>query len=536
MAAKRFDLVIRGGNVMDGTGNPWLTEDIAIVDGVIKKVGSVEESSEKVIDAKGMLVSPGFIDLHNHDDLTILALPNAESHIMQGITTSVVGNCGIGLAPLTTGNMELVKNFTAPFRVPGFDYEWDWKTMREYYDKVEKKGITINLAPLVPHGIIRFAVKGSDSSEPSQEEMNEMKQLLRQGLEDGAFGLSSCLIFAPGSYSKTEELIELASVLKKYGAIYSTHIRNEGDRLIESVEEAIRVGEANNIPVEIAHHKASGKTNWGKVNGSLRLMEQARKRGVEISCDVYPYTAASLWLTSILPVWVTQGGREMMVARLRDSEMRLRARKEIDENTMKGENWLRGAGWDGIFIAGCPSRREYEGKSLIEIFKGKGQSDDLYDGLFDLCIEIEGPSTIVMFAMDEDDVRTVMSNPLSTIISDSWVSAPITGGKPHPRAYGTFPRFLGKYVRDEGIMTMEEGIRKITSLPAGKVRLKDRGIIKEGFRADIVVFDPDKIKEKATFNEPHQYPEGIDYVIVNGEVVVEHGELTGVRPGKVLRK
>ena len=278
MTAKHFDSVIRGGNVVDGTGNPWVAGDIGISDGVIKKVGFIEESGEKVIDAKGMLVSPGFIDLHNHDDLTILALPNAESHIMQGITTSVVGNCGIGLAPLTVESLDLVKSFSAPFQVPGFDYEWDWKTMREYYDKVEKKGITINLAPLVPHGIIRFAVKGSDSSQPSQEEMNEMKQLLRQGLEDGAFGLSSCLIFAPGSHSKTEELIELASVLKKYGAIYATHIRNEGDRLIESVEEAIKVGEANNIPVEIAHHKASGKTNWGKVNGSLRLMEQARKR------------------------------------------------------------------------------------------------------------------------------------------------------------------------------------------------------------------------------------------------------------------
>ncbi len=536
MTAKYYDLVIRGGNVVDGTGNPWFTEDIAIADGVIKKVGSVKKSSEKVIDAKGLLVSPGFIDLHNHDDLTILALPSAESHIMQGVTTSVVGNCGIGLAPLTVGSLDLVRNFTAPFRVPGFDYEWDWKTMKEYYDKVEKKGITINLAPMVPHGIIRFAVKGADSSEPSQEEMNKMKQLLQQGLEDGAFGLSSCLIFAPGSYSKTEELVELASVLKKYGAIYATHIRNEGDRLIESVEEAIRVGESNNIPVEIAHHKASGRTNWGKVNGSLRLMEQARKRGVEINCDVYPYTAASLWLTSILPVWVTQGGREMMVKRLTDSEMRLQARKEIDENTMRGENWLRGAGWEGILIAGCPSRREYEGKSLMEILKGKGKFNDLYNGIFDLFIEIEGPATIVMFAMDENDVRTVMRNPLSTIISDSWVSAPITGGKPHPRAYGTFPRFLGKYVREEKIMTMEEAIRKITSLPAGKVRLKDRGILKEGFRADIVVLDPDKIKEKATFTEPHQYPEGIHYVIVNGEVVVEHEELTGVRPGKVLRR
>jgi len=536
MTAKHFDLVIRGGNVVDGTGNPWVAEDIAITDGVIQKVGSVNESGKIEIDAKGMLVSPGFIDLHNHDDLTILALPNAESHIMQGITTSVVGNCGIGLAPLTEGSLDLVKNFTAPFRVAGFDYEWDWKTIREYYDKVQKKGITINLAPLVPHGIIRFAVKGSDSSEPSQEEMNEMKQLLQQSLDDGAFGLSSCLIFAPGSYSKTEELIELAGVLKKYGAIYATHIRNEGDRLIESVEEAIMVGEANNIPVEIAHHKASGKTNWGKVNGSLRLMEWARKRGVEISCDVYPYTAANLWLTTLLPVWVTQGGRQKMVERLRDNEIRLQARKEIEDNTMTGENWLRGAGWDGVFIAGCPSRREYEGKSLREILKGKGNVDDLYDELFDLFIEIEEPATIIMFAMDEDDVRTVMRNPLAAIISDSWVSAPFIAGKPHPRAYGTFPRFLGKYVREERIMTMEEAVRKITSLPAAKVRLKDRGIIKGGFKADIVVFDPDRIKEKSTFFEPHQYPEGIDYVIVNGKVVVNHGELTGVRSGKVLKR
>jgi N-acyl-D-aspartate/D-glutamate deacylase len=348
--------------------------------------------------------------------------------------------------------------------------------------------------------------------------------------------MSTGLIYPPGTYSSTEELIELASVLKKYGAIYTTHMRNEGDKLIESVEEAIKIGEGNNIAVEISHHKTSGRTNWGKVNATLRAMEQARERGVEVNCDVYPYTAGSTTITAVLHTWALEGGVGQMLERLKRKETRERIRKESAEGTMKGENWIKAAGWDGIVIGECPSKKQYEGKSLEKILKEKNRLNEPYEGLFDWLLEVEGNATMVIFVMDEADVRTVMSSPLSSIISDSWATAPTAGGKPHPRAYGTFPRVLGRYVREEKILTLEDAIRKMTSLPAGKLGLQDRGIIKEGFWADIVVFDPDKIKDKATYADPHQYPEGIDYVIVNGQVAVDHGTLTGARPGKVLRR
>lgn len=534
--AESFDILIKDGNVIDGTGSLWFRKDIGIGEGKIKRVGLTTENGKKTIDAKGMVVSPGFIDLHNHTDLTILPYPNAESYIMQGVATVVVGNCGLSVAPVNTGKVDLLKRYLSPFLKSGFDYGWDWRTLEEYYKKVERQGTSLNLALLAGQGTIRLAVKGFDSNEASKEEMNEMKQLLEQSLEEGAFGMSTGLIYPPGTYSSTEELIELASVLKKYGGIYATHMRNEGDKLIESVEEAIRIGEENNIAVEISHHKTSGRTNWGKINATLRAMEQARERGVEVNCDVYPYTAGSTTITAVLPTWALAGGVGDMLERLKRKETRERIKKESAEGTMKGENWIKAAGWDGIVIGECPSKKEYEGKSLEKILKEKNRIDEPYEGFFDWLLEIEGNATMVIFVMDEADVRTVMSSPLSSIISDSWATAPSGGGKPHPRAYGTFPRVLGKYVREEKILTLENAIRKMTSLPAGKLGLQDRGIIKEGFWADIVVFDPDRIKDKATYAEPHQYPEGIDYVIVNGQVAVDHGTLTGARSGKVLRR
>ena len=455
---------------------------------------------------------------------------------MQGVTTAVVGNCGLSMAPLNPANLTLLKKYLSPFLVSDSDYKWDWKTVKEYYEKVEAGRITLNLAPLVGQGTIRLAAKGFDSNEASKGEMAEMKRLLEQALEDGAFGMSTGLIYPPGTYSSTEELIELASVLSKYGAIYATHMRNESDRLIEAVEEAIRIGEENGIAVEISHHKAAGRTNWGKVNATLRLIEQARKRGVEVNCDVYPYTAGSTTITAILPVWALEGGVEKMLERLKSNETREEIKKEISEGTSEGENWIKSAGWDGIVIGECPSDKKYEGKSLESILKGKDKLDAPYEGFFDWLLEIKGSATMVIFVMNEDDVRTVISNPLTSVISDSWVTAPSAGGKPHPRVYGTFPRVLARYVREEKLLTLEDAIRKMTSLPAGKLRVEDRGIIREGLWADIVIFDPDTIKDKATYSDPHQYPEGIKYVIVNGQVVVENGKLTGAMPGKVLRR
>ncbi len=524
--ASSFSLVIKGGLMVDGTGNPWLRKDIGITNGKITRLGHITEDSGETIDATGMIVSPGFIDLHNHTDFSILAYPSAESYIMQGVTTAVVGNCGLSLAPLEPDKLALLKRYLLPFLKAGFDYGWEWRTLAEFYQKVEKQGISLNLAPLVGQGTIRLAVKGFDSTGSSAEEMNQMKKLLTQSLEGGAFGMSTGLIYPPGCYSSTEELIELASVLREYGAIYATHMRNEGDRLIEALEEAIEIAEANGIPIEISHHKAAGKSNWGKVNAALRLMEQARQRGVEVNCDVYPYTAGSTTITTLLPTWTLAGGVEKMLDRLKNKQTR---------QSIKLEG-TRFSEWDGIVIAECPSKKEYQGKSLEDILKETNRFDDPYEGLFDLLLEIEGNATIIVFLMDEDDVRTVMSSPLSSFISDSWVTALDAGGKPHPRAYGTFPRVLGKYVREEKLLTLERAISKMTSLPAGKIGLKCRGIFREGFWADVVIFDQAVIKDQATFDDPHQYPKGIEYVIVNGQVVVDHGRLTGVRPGKILRR
>jgi len=528
--------VIKGGLVVDGTGNLWLRKDIGVTNGKITGLGHITEDSGETIDATGMIVSPGFIDLHNHSDFSILAYPSAESYIMQGVTTAVVGNCGLSLAPLDPDKLALLKRYASPFLRAGFDYGWEWRTLAEFYQKVEKQGISLNLAPLVGQGTIRLAVKGFDSTRSSAEEMKQMKKLLAQSLEDGAFGMSTGLIYPPGCYSSTEELIELASVLREYGAIYTTHMRNEGNRLIEALEEAIEIAEANGIPVEISHHKAAGKSNWGKVNATLRVMEQARQRGVEVNCDVYPYIAGMTTITTLLPTWTLAGGVEKMLERLKGKETREAIKKEIVEGAMTGLSAIKNAGWHRIFIAECPSKKEYEGESLEDILKETDRFDDPYEGLFDFLLSLEANATIIVFLMDEDDVRTVMSSPLSSFSSDSYVTAPDTGGKPHPRAYGTFPRVLGKYVREEKLLTLEQAIRKMTSLPAGKISLKSRGILREGFWADVVIFDQAVIKDQATFDDPHQYPKGIEYVIVNGQVVVDHSRLTSVRPGKILRR
>lgn len=534
--ADDFELVIKGGRVLDGTGSLWFNRDIGIANGKIKRLGYIPAEGSKVIDAKGLMVAPGFIDLHNHADHSILAFPDASNYLMQGVTTSVAGNCGLSMAPLNPAYFELLKTYLSPFLKKDFDYGWDWQSTDEFYQKVEARGTAMNLAPLVGQGTIRLAVMGFRSGRPTTEEMLQMKKLLSQALDDGAFGMSSGLIYPPGSYSSTEELIELASVLSNYGAIYTTHIRNEGDSLIESIDEAIQIASENNIPLEISHHKVAGMTNYGKVHGALKIMAQARQNGIEVNCDVYPYIAGSTTITSALPNWVLEGGISRMLERLSDGETRKNLESEISEDRMTNTNRIKSADWKGIFIADCQQRPEYEGKSLERIFREKGNFSSPYQAFFDWLLETEANATIVLFSMCEDDMRTVLANPLSSVISDGWVTSPDAGGKPHPRAYGTFPRVLGKYVREEKLLTLEQAVMKMTSLPAEKIGLKDRGIIREGFCADLAIFDSDTITDKATFAEPHQYAEGIKYVLVNGQLVVDNGNPTGVRPGRILRR
>ncbi len=531
---KRYDVIIKNGKIIDGTGNPWYRADVGIIQGKIVKIGFISGLAKKTIDVSNFIVSPGFIDIHNHSDLSILAVPNCESNIKQGITTAVVGNCGISMAPLNSKKVKLFQKYLAPLLISKYDYKWDWKSLAEYQEKVKAQGTAINLAFLIGQGTIRLAVKSFASGKSSEKEMKQMKEILAESLEDGAFGMSSGLIYPPGCYSDTEELIELGKILKKYNRIYVSHIRDEGTDLIKSIKEAIKIGEINDIPVEISHFKAKGEENWGKVNYGFKLMEEARERGVEVNCDVYPYNATSTTITSVLPIWTLENGVEEMLKVLSSKENRKKIKQDFITGRVKGNN-LDEDGFGQIVIADSPLNKEYEGKSLKEIIKLKNRISDPYDAFFDLIIEIKGQASVVKFVLSDEDVKKVISHPLSMIGSDSSGICPEIGGKPHPRAYGTFPRVIDKYVSKEKILRLEDAIRKMTSLPASKIRLPYRGLIKEGFWADIVIFDSNKIKDRATFANPHQYPDGIEYVLVNGEVSLEKGRLTNKRYGKILK-
>jgi len=523
-----FDILIKNSSVFDGTGNPWFKADIGIEAGRIKRVGKLNgDDAHCIIDAGALAVSPGFIDMHSHGDYSILKFPQAESLIMQGVTMAVVGNCGSSLAPVNATSLDLLKETME------FELDWDWESFGEFLQKIEETGTAINIAPLVGHGTIRATVMGIDDREPTGKELKDMKQLLSQSMKDGAFGMSTGLIYPPGVYARTPELIELAKVVAEYGGIYASHIRSESDTLLQAVKEAIKIGEEAGVPVEVSHHKAAGKKNWGKVKKTLKLMEDARERGVEVTCDVYPYTAGCTSLATLLPPWALVGGAKEMVKRLEDPETRRRIRADMEKEDSDWENFLRGAGWENVLISYSSENKGLEGRDLAAI--AKSSNEDPYETLFNLLIEEGRKTEMVIFEMSEDDVSAVISHRLSMICSDSDIRNVKSGGKPHPRTYGAFAKSFANYVR-EGSLTLEEAVRKMTSLPARKVGLVDRGSIREGMWADVVIFDPEKIADKATYADPHQYPLGVEYVLVNGEVVVENGEHSGLLPGKVLRK
>lgn len=529
----KLDLVIRGAKIIDGTGNPFFLRDVGIREGRIHQIGKNLQGS-RTIDAQGLVLCPGFVDIHNHVDHGIVAFPDAESYVMQGVTTSVVGNCGLSMAPVDPERVDLTRHYLSAFLRKEGTYSWEWRTLAEFFQETAQNGIAQNLAPLVGQGTLRIAVKGFDEGPPSREEMDKMKELLAQSLDEGAFGLTSGLIYPPGCYADADELTELASVLKTHGGFYATHMRNEGNRLLESVAETVALGEANGIPVQVSHHKAFGRANWGKVKESLALMEAARERGVEVNCDVYPYLAGMTTLTSLLPPSALEGGVEQMLCRLANPEDSRRIEREIEQGIPGWENWIQSLGWGNIVISECERKKEVEGLSLEEISRRSGVTP--CEALFGLLRETSGTATMLLFGVNEEDLRTVVKSPLSCIASDSWVIAPKGGGKPHPRAYGTFPRFLRTFVRENGDLTWEDAIRKITSMPAAKAGIACRGLVKEGFWADLVLFNPQTIRDRATFSDPHQFPEGITHVFVNGEPVVEDGQPTGRRPGKVLKR
>jgi len=516
-----FNLIIKNGKILDGSGNDWFNFDLGILNDKIEFIGNLnKKDGESLIDAKGKIVSPGFIDIHSHSDISAIIYPTSDSKILQGVTTEVVGNCGFSLAPVKKENLELFKNFIG--NEISSQLTWNWRTMDEFYQEVEKIGNSVNFVPLVGHGSLRVAVMGYDNREPTDNELREMKNLLENEMKSGYFGMSTGLEYAPASYSKREEIIELAKVLNKYGGIYATHIRNEGSDVIEAINEAITIAKEAGVPLEISHIKVIGKNNWDKDEKILKLIYDSRKKGIEVNADVYPYTASHTTLTILLPSWVLEGGIKNALNKLQDLQTREIIKNEINK---------RKPDWDKITIP------LYNGKSIKDL--SAEWNIDPFETFVKLLLDNSGDVSIISHSMREKSVEKFIVSPLISIGSDSSGRKPgigTLGGLTHPRAYGTFPRIISKYWREKNLISLPEAIRKMTGLPASKLRLPKRGLIKEGFYADLVIFDPEKISDLATFSEPTKYPIGIDFVIVNGVIVVKKGKHTNKRPGKIIKK
>ena len=534
LEAQTFDLVIHNGHIVDGTGSPWYSGDIGIRDGRIAAIGALSSAQAKrSINAKGMVVAPGFIDMLGQSEMSILVSPHLPSKIFQGITTEITGE-GNSVAPLNPSLKSADKT--------GYDHYGvnpDWSTFRQYFARIEKQGMGINLASYVGATQVRRVVLGDVNRAPSSAELDRMRGLVRDAMQDGAVGLSTALQYAPAPYATTEELIALASEAAKFGGIYATHMRSEGDAVIPALDEAFRIGREAHIPVEIWHLKAAGKPNWGRMPEIIRHIEEARKSGVDVSADTYAYTAWFNTFSAFIPPWAHDGGDAKLIARLKDPATRARIRKDMMTPSNEWDNeWQEVPGPEGILVCVVqnPALHSLQGKTIAEIAKMWGE--DPLDTIFDLLIKDDAFTNVAVFGMSEDDVALALEQPWVSIDNDSQGTSPegILGREhPHPRAYGTFPRILRKYVREEHKLRLEEAIRKFSALPAQRMRLTDRGVLKQGMWADIVVFDPNTIHERATFEDPNQLSEGMEYVLVNGTPVIDGGKQTAALPGKVLR-
>ncbi len=530
-----LDLIIRNGTVIDGSGAPGVRADVGVGDGHVLVIGDLSGMiAAREIDATGHCVSPGFIDIHTHSDQSTLVNPRMESKVRQGVTTEIGGLCGLSLAPLGTADTPAAARVTHDVAKIGMHRTW--LTLSDLYARVEQTGLACNYASFVGHGVIRAAVMGYDDRPPTDDERAGMQRLLRQSMADGALGLSTGLIYPPGIFAQTAEITELCSVLHETNGLYTSHIRNEGNMLHEAVNEFVTVCRDAGVRGQMSHHKADGKANWGKVHGSLQQLDDARSAGVDVMCDQYPYTAYSTGLAMVLPPWTLDGDRAATLRRLDDSAARDRIRADIATGLPGWENMAVESGWENMVVTGAPHMAECAGKSLAEIANARG-SDEV-DATCALLIAHQMDVSIVGHSMDEGDVETVMRWPLTSIGSDGSALAPygpLSTGTPHPRSYGTFPRVLGRYVRERGTLKREEAIHKMTGLPAARLNLSQRGLLRTGYWADIAVWDAATVADTATYTAPHQYPVGITTVIVNGMVVInERGEQSGILPGRVL--
>jgi N-acyl-D-amino-acid deacylase len=525
-----LDLVLKNGRVVDGTGKPWFFGDVGVKDGVIVDIGRLSQKSQQTVDVQGRVISPGFIDGHCHSDLMVLDNPRSEIKLQQGVTTEVLGNCGIAPAPFTRENLDLLRSYVEPV-LGKTEREWSWETVGQYMDTLVRARPSENVATYVGHGTLRIAVMGFENKAASSNELERMKHLLEEGLQAGAIGLSLGLMYAPGNYTSREELEGLCSALPKYGGLLATHIRGEGNSLIPSIEEVIWIAERNDVPLQISHLKAAGRSNWGSITRAMELVEEARSRGLDVTCDVYPYTAGSTSLTTLLPPWALEGGISRTLEMLRDPDSRKRIREELRHEQEEWDNLVASTGWDNVYISsvGKGSHATLEGKNVAEI--SESRSVDPVDCMMDLLLEQDGKVSIVFFHMANADVEQVLKWDKSLIASDSLHDQ---AQMPHPRLYGTYPRILAKYVRAEKLLTLEEAVRKMTSFPARRFKLDGRGLLAPGYAADIVVFDPATISERASYDEPKRFPEGISHILVNGRLVIESGVHRDERSGKVI--
>jgi N-acyl-D-amino-acid deacylase len=528
-----FDLVITNGHIIDGTGSPWYAGDIGIREGRIAAIGNLAAAPRRrTIDAAGKVVAPGFIDLLGQSEMTILVDPRLPSKIYQGITTEITGE-GDSIAPLTDALIRAQHSGYDHYKITP-----DWRTFRQYFARLEKQGMGINLASYVGATTVRTIVLGEEDKQPTLEQLEQMKALVRDAMKDGAVGVSTALEYAPAPYAKTEELIALATEAGKFGGIYSTHMRDESNSVLDAIDEALRIGREARVPVEIWHIKVAGKNNWGRMPEVVAKINAARAAGADVAADTYAYTAWYNDFSAFIPAWAHEGGSAKLVERLKDPATRERIRKDMLTPSKDWDNeWQEIPGPEAVMIgvAQNPELVPLQGKRLSEI--AKLWNKDPMDALFDFLIE-DPFADVAVFGMSQPDVTLALQQPWVAIDNDSSGTSPdgILGQEhPHPRAYGTFPRILRKYVREEKALTLEDAIRKFSALPAQRLRLADRGVLKAGMWADVVVFDPAIVRDLATFDNPNQLSEGMEYVLVNGSPVIEQGKMTGVLPGKVLR-
>lgn len=527
-----LDVVIRNGRIVDGTGSPWFLGEIGIRgERIVAVRHRVRDEAAHTIDAAGQVISPGFIDMHTHSDLRVFAHPEEDSKLLQGITTALIGQDGLSVAPIDDANkvpmMQRVSGLLGTYLT-----EWTWNSMAEFLDRLAALPPATNTMMLVPHGPIRAAVLGWESRTATSDEIARMETILARAFGDGGVGFSTGLIYPPGMYADRTELVALCRVTAEHGGFFVVHLRNEGDYVSESIREVAEICLEAGCPLHISHLKVAGKANWGKAGEILGLIESYRGRGVEITFDQYPYVAGSTMLDAVIPPRFHSGGTAALLARLKDAEVREEIRQVQDKAIPeRWENWVDLCGWEGIWVNAVKTdaNRSAEGQSIAALAKATGKRP--VDVVCDLLVEEDDAVTMTVFYGCEEDVRAIMQSDCMTVCSDG-----IVGGKPHPRVYNTCARFLGKYVRDDAVLSIPQAVRRMTSFPAQRLGLQDRGLLREGMVADITVFDPDAIIDTGTYAEPNRHPIGISHVLVAGRIAVENGKLTGTRAGRVLRR